>query len=894
MTRTELDSLYETLRDDVSSLVDTTGHMRVQKDTNGKLFVAAPKKVENNDQRVKRILGAFCPVASESVPFYQGLFYNHITGSLPEEFRSIEEELERQDRSCVTQNLDVRMVMLLLREEGAIEYGKTPLCGKGDAGEFLRGLITASDIPYKDTMLAIIEDQRGDDKPLFIDDDPLECPGEKLDRGVLLLSLLSPEEIHEYGGEVSILGLTTQGLFCQPFNSTLAQVLPLFYLGSPKVKDLFSCKKFKDGWADPEKKAREVVTALSSYLGNESRPVAMDDPYYRNVLRQCLRSGVSISGWLYRWDVAIKESSVHCGAWILEHFDDRIAEMIMTSKDYYLIVLDEDSRNDVLHGKHYLPFRKYIVENGLLSEVNQMVTTPPPGEPGEYITFMEIQPLATPEINSVRFFNGDVQDPNSEDPENGPSASVLLFEVEPGRDSVYYRFIPYDKIIGEGYSLDMDLYNAREYHQCKNPVKLYDILTLLKGESKKVPPFKNEMPYGPTWDTYAYVWTLKNEALENYGESIHAGSPEGIRDDNAVLDHASALLVKSSWPMQPTWIDASPKGNRKEHTMLVLQGDLARDEVKAFAVDTAKAFPWYVAYQISQRTWQFRLRAGEDGRITDEQFLRMYIDLPSLDEQKAFVEKVISEEIERKKKQVGAVDTLFDLAHLIGSPANRIQALLGNLIEMCCGDVEKTTQLKMVGDNFDYIRRIIETTSQDFENWKVSLKDKRILPLIERCVVSSASLPFGLVPRLDSSRVDGGITAKVNDTLFAVVFDNIMRNAYRHGFNKTVAAEHQVLVSLDIVRHEGKDHLLMSVCNNGNKLEEGFSVYDFVTRGRKGRTTGNTGQGGYDIYQIVKKFDGHLGLRSSSDWNFIIDILIPVSGTDPDKQYEEYGYGTLI
>ena len=162
------------------------------------------------------------------------------------------------------------------------------------------------------------------------------------------------------------------------------------------------------------------------------------------------------------------------------------------------------------------------------------------------------------------------------------------------------------------------------------------------------------------------------------------------------------------------------------------------------------------------------------------------------------------------------------------------------------------------------------------------------------CIASSASLPFGLVPRLDSSRVDGGITAKVNDTLFAVVFDNIMRNAYRHGFNKTVAAEHQVLVSLDIMKHEGKDHLLMSVCNNGNKLEESFSVYDFVTRGRKGRTTGNTGQGGYDIYQIVKKFDGYLGLRSSSDWNFIIDILIPVSGTDPEKQYEEYGYGTLI
>ncbi len=893
MTRTELDSLYETLRNDVSSLVDTTG-MRVKKDKDGRLFVAEPKPVESNEQRVKRILGALCPVVGGSVSFYSGLFYDVLTGSMPEEFRAIENELERQDRSCVTQNLDVRMVMLLLREEGVIEYGKTPLCGNGDAGEFLKDLISASDIPYKDTMLAIIEDQRGDDKPLFIDDDPLESPGEKLDRGVLLLSLLSPEEIYEYGGEVSIIGLTTQGLFCQPLNSSLAQVLPLFYLGSPKVKELFNCVKFKDGWASPENKAKEVASALLPYLDDDARPLAMDDPYYRNVLRQCLRAGVSISDWLYRWDVAMKESSVHCRAWIFEHFDGSIAEMIMANKDYYLIVLDENSRNSVLHGTQYLPFRKYIIDNGLLSEVHQMVTTPPPGEPEEYITFLEIQPQTDQQIDAVRFFNGDVEDPNTDDSKKGPSVNEMLFAFDPSQKSVYYRFIPFDKIVREGYSLDMDRYNAREYHQYKNPVKLYDILTLLKGESKRVLPFKNEIPYGPSWDTYAYVWELKNDALENYGESKHGSSPEWIHDGDAVVDHASALLLKSSWPMQPTWIDASPKGNRKEHTMLVLQGDLVRDEFKAFAVDTTKADPWYVAYQISQRTWQFRLRAGEDGRITDEQFLRMYIDLPSLEEQRAIVENVISEEIERKKKQVGAVDTLFDLAHLIGSPANKVQALLGNLIEMCGSDVEKTTQLKMVGDNFDYIRRIIETTSQDFENWKGTLKEKRILPIIERCVASSASLPFGLVPRLDSSRVDGGITAKVNDTLFAVVFDNIMRNAYRHGFNKTVSADHKVLVSLDIVKHEGKDHLLMSVCNNGNKLEEGFSVYDFVTRGRKGRATGNTGQGGYDVYQIVKKFDGHLGLRSSSDWNFIIDILIPVSGTDPEKQYEEYGYGTLI
>ena len=892
MTRTELDSLYETLRNDVSSLIDTTASMRrVQEDENGKLYVAPSGPVENNEQRVKRILGAICPSASESAMFYRGLFYNYNTGSLPEDFKAVEEELARQDRSCVTQNFDVRTVLLLLREEGAVEYGKTPLCGDGDPVKFLKGVISASDIAYKDTMLAILEDQRGTDKPLFIENDPNEKPGEKLDRAILLLSLLSKEEIYEYGGEVSVMGQTTRGIFCQMFNSTFAQVAPLFYLGSPKYKELFNCAKFKDGWTNPEEKARNLAETLSVYTKAESDPVAMDDSYYRNVLRQCLRAGVSVAGWLYRWDVAMKDSSVNCHSWLLDHYDEDIVNMIIANKGYYLIALDENSREPLLHGKQYLPFRKHIVDNGYLGEVFQMYVSPDPSEPGDYFTYVEIQPEGMSGQRTVRFFNSDYE----EDPEKGPSGNDILFG-NPEEENEYYRFVSAEKIAEEGYSLDMDLYNATEYRKCGNPVKLRDILTLLKGESKIIEPFKNEVRYGLNLNEfeYGYLYGLKGDALENYKESTPTGSPEWLKTGDVILDTGTALVLKSSWPMQPTWVDVRSHFADEEHRKIVLPGDLSRDEIKAFSVDTEKANPWYVAYQISQRTRQFRLRSDENGRISDEQLLRMYIDLPSLEEQNAYVEKVIGDEIERKKKQVGAVDTLYNLSHTIGGPAYKIQALLGNLIEMCRGDVEKTTMLKQVGDNFDYINRVIESTSQDYENLKVSLKEKRVLPLVERCVSSFSNLTFGIVPRLEVTGVDDGLTAKVNDTLFAVMVDNIMRNAYRHGFNKKISKDNKVLVTLDVVSRAEKNYLQMSICNNGNPIEDGFSIYDFVSRGKKGRATGNTGQGGYDIYQIVKKFDGFLGLRSTPDWNFIIDVLIPVSGTDPDKQYEEYKYGTLL
>ena len=147
---------------------------------------------------------------------------------------------------------------------------------------------------------------------------------------------------------------------------------------------------------------------------------------------------------------------------------------------------------------------------------------------------------------------------------------------------------------------------------------------------------------------------------------------------------------------------------------------------------------------------------------------------------------------------------------------------------------------------------------------------------------------------INKERVDSDTRVKIDKTLFSVMMDNILRNAHRHGFDKKVSCENKVSIELDVVQYEGVDHLMLSVRNNGKKMEEGFSVYDYISRGKHGKRTGNTGQGGYDIYQIVKKFNGYLGLRSDDQWNFIIDILIPVIGTDSETLNTPYPYGTLL
>ena len=893
MKRSELDELFNTLRKDVSSLFDTTSVDRVDCDEAGNYSLVLKKEIKDNTDRVKRILGAFYP--HYSAQFLPALYQNVHTHQLPSGFRSVEEMVRREDRKCITENYDIRNILLLLRKEGVIEFGKTPLCGDGDVSAYLKDLIQSSGLPYRDTMMALLEDQNETDEPLVIDDDPDEPQGEKLDRGILLLSLLSPEEIFEYGGETSLIGLDTRGNFSTIFEGTPFQrIASLAYLGSSKPRELFSHLKFKLGWGEWE--VTQLAEAIVPKEGKGEAKVALPGPEYRNILRQAIRSGVSVSGWLFKSEVAMLTPDEGIFAWMFDTVDESVAQFIMHREGYFLLALDETSRKAFLHGDSFFELRRYIVDNSFLRDVYQRLVQPDWSYPGDYFTYYEINTKDPSQL--VRFLNC-----GESESEGDLTLQTVLRGYDPEEENEFYRMIPHSQIVEEGYLLDMDIYNSREYRECKNPVRLGEIMTLLKGESRRIAPYKMERYYDTIHDLndpkYAYVGQLGDDPLANLEEVTKAYPMSDDFDGDIVIDETAVLLLKSDWPMQPTWVATESRGK------VLLAGNMKSDDVKAFSVDVTNTYPWYLAYQISKLERQFRLRCGADGKISDAALLRMYIDLPSLEDQKNYVYGIISERIERQRRQIGN-EAVFNLAHTIGAPSLRIRSLLGNLLDLCRGDAGKVTMLKQIEHNFDYVSRVVES-ARDYETAKVLLKEMRILPILEGFLSTVPSLPFGFDPTMDRSEIEEGLAIKVDKTLFLIMLDNILRNAHRHGFNKRVSSNNRVQFDLSVVtmedgpyepsseRKQGKHYLLLSVCNNGQELEESFTVKDFVTRGKKGKETGNTGQGGYDIYQIVKKFGGKLNIRRSSDWNFIIDILLPVSsGIDTEKTYDEYGYGKPI
>ena len=879
MTKNELNEQFEILKSDVSGLVNT-GQIkqtfgildcRIAKGEDGKYRLLPLPEVTNREERVRVILGAIFPTfsARDVMDNHRDLF----TGEISEALLACKPQLETIDNQCVTMNRLVYTVLLYLRYEGVLEWGETPLCGDRDPEVFLRELISGSGLSYADTLLALLDNAREEaQEGLFITGDPDEKPGEKLDRAVMLLSLLSADDIHEFGrSRVSY----SYGCFSQFFNGSSGKIILFFMLGCPKLRDLFKVSKIAE--RDDEgaaSTAENLIKIRDKCLGWGEGPIAVSGSLYTAALLQCANAGVSCSSWLYNADDIETASAAGVTHWLIEEFDDRMADLIMKKEGYYLLA----SEAGKLHAPQFYDLRKYIVDNGFLTDVwyiSKDMDIERHFECFEIDTHQEEEPAET-----IRYYNAS----NNGLQEEYASLGDLLFGVDDSAPkSKIFKSVPKDEIVDNDYKLGINLYNSYDYASSGNPVLLSQLLTPVEGN-----PTETAREF---YDEKVITARFSEDPLENYSEASQAG--RGWTEVGDVLfPTKSALILRNTWPMHPKWVPADPALKEEDQYL----GIIARDGKHAlgFTMDTSKANPWYVAYRLSQATWQFRDRADADGSIQVKNLLKMYVDLPSLAEQKKVVEDVITQELERKKKQVGAADTLFNLAHTIGLPANRIQSILGNLKDVCQQMPDVYTDLKKVGDNFDYILRVINSTSKDFSESKDPLKEQKILPILEKFISAFSSLPFGLDPVIDHGDVPADTKLKVNETLLMILCDNILRNAHRHGFNKMVSKDHKVLIKLSLAKHEGRDYYMMSFCNNGNKLEPYFSIYDFISRGKKGKTTGNTGQGGYDIYQIVRKFDGRLGLRSSDAWNFILDVLIPVPDLDEHTIVSEYTYGALV
>ena len=108
------------------------------------------------------------------------------------------------------------------------------------------------------------------------------------------------------------------------------------------------------------------------------------------------------------------------------------------------------------------------------------------------------------------------------------------------------------------------------------------------------------------------------------------------------------------------------------------------------------------------------------------------------------------------------------------------------------------------------------------------------------------------------------------------IVNNIWENANKHGFIDSERS-YQFVYRFAQKSFEDKEgfYIEISFANNGKPFPKGMGTLKrFITQGEKAGETGNTGEGGARIYEIVKHFKGELEVYDEPSTDFPIEFKI--------------------
>ena len=324
----------------------------------------------------------------------------------------------------------------------------------------------------------------------------------------------------------------------------------------------------------------------------------------------------------------------------------------------------------------------------------------------------------------------------------------------------------------------------------------------------------------------------------------------------------------------------------------------------ALKVNTELVTMEYLAYMLLTSDWAKKISSYNMGiTLSVFNFARLSsIKIPvlSLNEQKRYIDnKLLNYRQEQAKikyaelERLGFRDVYSDVIHMLGTPFHK-QGQVISLLERTSKDDEKYPQrVKALMDISMYIQRIIDIVGKDFSSTEVDLDTLDLSDFIIEYHSAWNNYASGVYRMRIEVDADGSpMTVEADKDLLMVLMDTLTDNAKRHGFAPEYNPYNLVNISLQHVVFNEIPCVLLSVSNNGYPLKEGFTIQDYITRGRFEGKNGRTGLGGNHVHTIVKKHGGWLNIRSDKSWNFIVDMLFPMVNS-ANNDFNDYDYEAI-
>lgn len=274
---------------------------------------------------------------------------------------------------------------------------------------------------------------------------------------------------------------------------------------------------------------------------------------------------------------------------------------------------------------------------------------------------------------------------------------------------------------------------------------------------------------------------------------------------------------------------------------------------------------------------------------------------PDLNKQRALVKTIINKEVQARQKVLDAIKArqnintaAGDIVHMLGTPFLAQQNIIGR-IQDYKGDKNAPAYTKNVDALIaasSYIQRIVNAMNADFATASF-VKESIDLGVIVKNYINNIQISEIIKYPIEAISIPDDIFVKADTTMLQILLDSIIENASRHGFRKEQRKEYRISVSVEKVIFNEEPFALLSIKNNGYPMPKNFTLEDYVSKGRFNGESGRSGLGGYHVYSITKKHNGYIYLRSDEDWNFIIDILLPLTEKSGDGVYNTYDYEAI-
>lgn len=303
-------------------------------------------------------------------------------------------------------------------------------------------------------------------------------------------------------------------------------------------------------------------------------------------------------------------------------------------------------------------------------------------------------------------------------------------------------------------------------------------------------------------------------------------------------------------------------------------------DIRVFEINESLVTSEYLVYVLVNND------AINKGGMSLTEFMTLPIVIDSIDDQKEIVNKIVqqyhlqkSAEDDADAKRLGVKQNISDLEHMLGTTQNRIGKIIQRLENTTPEAANYQQLVKQLKDNVEYMNRTIQYTNARIESASFNMQEGNISAFIKNYVdgwnnYGSKCFAMDVLDELDKS-----LSISFDKGMLTVMLDSILNNAVRHGFHKRKKDGNQVLIRLSEVAFKNTPYLVLSISNNGEAISDGFTIQDYVSRGRYTASTGRTGLGGYHVFQIVKGHNGYLRLDSNKQWNVVVEILLPTNSS---------------